>query len=401
MRLRHHTVVAWSIAAAGLLVPTARAADAIRKPLGAGEREAVLALMTAIDQAQRAESVAAAPLLWDPAVLKTSTGSAYIPFRLRMADGSDVPKTAMILVRAVSRNNGVARTDQESLLRPWVEAQGFRPTPWLSESVMLAPGDMPVSGPAAASVKRSIQNASQASTALALVTRARDKEKKDLEVAHPLFPFEDYYIVGAKSPRGSDPHAIDRALTLPSGEYDVYLAMLDRSRKDAVPVIARERLTVPDFWNDRLSVSSILFVSDVHALKAAFSGEQQAEHAYAFGRAEVVPAGKTSFTRDEALSVVFQACNYGAPDSDLSAEYNFFRVVDGARRPFNHTDPQEYDDGSLPPTSPWSSQAFLTQAVPLSRFAVGAYELDVIVTDRRTRSTAKGTVAFTVVPEVR
>ena len=85
----------------------------------------------------------------------------------------------------------------------------------------------------------------------------------------------------------------------------------------------------------------------------------------------------------------------------FAAESMFYRVTDGGRRLFNHTDPQQYEDASLPPTSPWSSQAFLTQAVPLARFQPGAYELEIVITDRRTRATAKGTVAFTVVPEVR
>jgi hypothetical protein len=363
-----------------------RAADSSpRKALAASQREAVLTLMKATDAAQQLETAPAARLAWQPSVLKTSTGSAYVPFRLTMPDGSAPPASTAIFVRAVSRRGGVARTDEESLLRGWVDAQGFRPTPWLSETVMLAPGDMPVSGPAAASVKRSIQNASQASTALALVTRARDKEKNQIEAAHPLFPFEEYYFIGPKSPRGSDPLAIDRALTLPPDDYDVYIAMLDETRKDATPLVVREPLTVPDFWNDRLSVSSIVFVSDVHALKAASSPEQQAEHAYAFGRAEIVPVGKTAFSSAEALAVVFQACNYGSPDSDLLAEYNFYRVTNGARRLFNHTDPQQYGDASLPPTSSWSSQAFLTQAVPLARFQPGAYELEVVITDRRRR----------------
>jgi hypothetical protein len=160
---------------------------------------------------------------------------------------------------------------------------------------------------------------------------------------------------------------------------------------------SRHPLTVPDFWNDRLSLSTVMLVSDVHALKAAFSADKQSEHAYAFGRAEIVPAATTSFTKDEALSVVYQVCNYGSPDSDLVAEYNVYRNGDGARRLFNHTDPQAYDDASLPPTSPWSSQAFLTKAVLLARFPAGRYELEVVVKDRRTRATATGTVAFTVV----
>jgi len=388
---------AWSLAVLIAVALVSTAGPAPRKPLGASQRQAVLTLMKATDAAQGLEPAAEPPLLWEAATLKTSEGRAYVPFRLTLRDGSEPPRSATIYVRAVSRRGGVPRTDEESLLRPWVEAQGFRNTPWLSETVMLAPGEVPVAGIATASGKRSIQNASQASTALALVTRARDKEKNEIETAHPLLPFEEYYVIGPKSPRGSDPRAIERAMTLPPGDYDVYVAMLDASRKEARPLVVRHLLTVPNFWNDRLSLSTIMLVSDVHGLKTAFSAEEQSEHAYAFGRAEIVPAASTSFTKDEALSVVYQVCNYGSPDSDLVADYNFYRNGDGARRLFNHTDAQDYDDGSLPPTSPWSSQAFLTQAVPLARFPAGRYELEVVVKDRRTRATATGSVAFTVV----
>ena len=41
------------------------------------------------------------------------------------------------------------------------------------------------------------------------------------------------------------------------------------------------------------------------------------------------------------------------------------------------------------------------QTVPLRPFPPGRYELDVIVRDRLTRSTATGTVAFAVVSELR
>ena len=71
---------------------------------------------------------------------------------------------------------------------------------------------------------------------------------------------------------------------------DVYVAMLDASRKEASPLVVRRPLTVPDFWNDHLSLSTVMLVSDVHALKTAFSADEQSEHAYAFGRAEIVPA---------------------------------------------------------------------------------------------------------------
>jgi len=135
-------------------------------------------------------------------------------------------------------------------------------------------------------------------------------------------------------------------------------------------------------------------------LKAALAGERQAEHPYAFGRFEVVPVSGAAFTTDETLSVFFQLCNYGAPDSDVTAEYSFYRV-DGGRRLFNRTEPQQFADADLPPAGAWETQAFMMQSVPLASFPAGQYELEVSVRDRLTRATTKSAVAFTVVSGVR
>ncbi len=107
-----------------------------------------------------------------------------------------------------------------------------------------------------------------------------------------------------------------------------------------------------------------------------------------------------SFAPSEAISVVFQMCNYGAPDADLTAEYTFYRT-DGTRRLFNRTEPQQYADADLPPPGGWATQAFGMQTVPLQPFPPGQYELEVEVRDRLTRAMMKGTVAFTVASGLR
>src|SRR5262249_47422131 len=117
---------------------------------------------------------------------------------------------------------------------------------------------------------------------------------------------------------------------------------------------------------------------------------------YTFGRAEVVPVKRTRFTQADVLTIVFQLCNYGAPDSDLSADYAFYRREGSERRLFNRTVPQQLSDGELPPPAPWETQAFITRSLPLSAFPLGEFELEVTVRDRLTRATAKQSVTFTV-----
>jgi len=114
----------------------------------------------------------------------------------------------------------------------------------------------------------------------------------------------------------------------------------------------------------------------------------------------VIPATGAVFTTEEALTVVFQICNYGTPDSDLTINYTFYRV-DGGRRLFNRTNPQQFADADLPPAGAWESQAFASRTVPLRPFPAGQYELEVQVSDRLTRATAKAAVVFTVASGLR
>src|SRR2546422_788039 len=90
--------------------------------------------------------------------------------------------------------------------------------------------------------------------------------------------------------RASDPRLVERALALPPGEYDVYVALLDRARQKASsPAILRRTVTIPDYWNDRLALSSLILVSRINTLKAPLSHEHQIESPYTLGQAEVVP----------------------------------------------------------------------------------------------------------------
>jgi hypothetical protein len=96
------------------------------------------------------------------------------------------------------------------------------------------------------------------------------------------------------------------------------------------------------------------------------------------------------------LSVVYQICNYGAPDADLTADYSFYRVGDGPRKYFNGTKAQTMGDEDLPPPSLLGTQAFAMQKVPLGSFPAGRYELEISVRDRLTRATAKAVAGFVV-----
>jgi hypothetical protein len=376
-----------------------------RPPVDPRDRDAILALIKAVDLAQAADQPSSDALAWDHHILKAGDHAAYMPFRLTLGAAADGIKPTTLYVRAVSRRDGRRASDERSSLHDWL-IRGGGIGPRNGETVFLAPGEIPVGGPAVGSSRRSTAEAAQAFTALTLREREYEKQRKadadarkqaESKERDPfLFPFEEYYAIDLKPGR-----SVERALMLPPGEYDIYAAIVDRSRvKTSSPITLRRTVTVPDFWTDELALSSIILAKDVRTLKAPFSGRQQVEHPYAFGMSEVVPVAAPSFTTDDALTVVFQMSNYGAPDADLTAEYMFFRV-DGTRRLFNRTDPQHFSDEDLPKPGAWETQAFTMQTVPLHPFPPGQYELEVTLRDRLTRATTKGTVAFTVSSGVR
>ena len=340
--------------------PLSAAGPPIRRSLDSKEREAVLSLLKAVDLAQEVDAASDAALTWANHAFKSADQTAYVPFRIHMKGVSDAFKSAAMYVRAVSRRDGTRASEERSYLRDWlVRGGGVPPRP--AETVYLGAGEMPV-GLAAGSSRPSISAPGGASTALALQERQYEKErvaaseakkKREAKERDPLvFPFEEYYFVDLKPGPAGDLRAIERALALPPGEYDVFVALVDRARvKSSSPVILKQSVSVPDFWNDQLVLSSLILAREVRELKAPVSAQQQAEHPYAFGLAEMVPVVAPDFATDDVLRVVFQMCNYGAPDADLSAEYTFYRV-DGERRLFNRTEPQQFSDADLPALPP-------------------------------------------------
>jgi hypothetical protein len=394
--MRHGLVVGVVIALETALLA---AAPPTRRPLDAKEREAILTLLKAVDLAQETDVLSDAGLAWSSHVLKSGDQTAYVPFRLTI-DNPELKSPAMY-VRAVSRHDGMRASDEHSSLREGL-LHGSGVMPRTPETVWVGLGEMPVGGAAIASTRQATAAAAAAFGALQMQQRSFEKQKAAEEAAKKraetkernpfLFPYEDYFFFDLKSA-----HSVERALALPPGEYDIYVGLIDRTRvKTSGPQVLKRTVTIPDFWSDRLLLSSLMLVREVRQLNAPLPAAQQVERPFAFGQAEIVPVATPAFTPDDALSVVYQICNYGAPDADLRAEYNFFATTDGSRRLFNRMEPQLFGDADLPPPQPWTNQAFAMQSVSLKSFPPGQYELEVVMRDRLTRASASGSVAFTV-----
>ena len=100
------------------------AAPPKRKPLGPNEREAVLALVKAVDLAQATDTASDPALAWDHHVLKSGNYTGYVPFTLTTT--TPAYKSTAMYVRAVSRHDGMRSSSEHSYVRDWLLQQPRR-----------------------------------------------------------------------------------------------------------------------------------------------------------------------------------------------------------------------------------------------------------------------------------
>ena len=125
------------------------------------------------------------------------------------------------------------------------------------------------------------------------------------------------------------------------------------------------------------------------------------ERPYALGRAEIVPALVSAFSRQDTLQPVVlldgaRSDSRGKPDVML--EYVFYRADSAPGAPFARTKPLTLNGSTLPADfdlvdERYSSAAY---AVPLASFPPGSYRLEVKVTDAMTSQSVTRDVTFSV-----
>lgn len=238
------------------------------------------------------------------------------------------------------------------------------------------------------------------------------KTEKDAKNAQQ-YPFEDVYFMELRAPAApGQPQKLTRAFAVPAGSYDVYLALRDRpasgekAAADAPVKVAvmKQELTVPNFWGNEFTTSSLILADKVEPLSGQLSPEQQRERPYVLGATEIVPASDNKFKKTEELGVIFQVYNYqmgsdGKPDVQI--DYMFHQKdASGAEKPFNKTEPQKFNAQTLPPNfSPEQGHQIVGgQMIPLASFPEGDFRLEIKVTDNKAQKTLQREVLFTVVP---
>ena len=199
---------------------------------------------------------------------------------------------------------------------------------------------------------------------------------------------------------------ISRAMAIPGGEYDVFIAVKEKGTGDkkqvAKSAVLQHDLSVPDFNKPELATSSVIVADTVEPVQTAMSSEQQQENPYTFGTMKIVPAVKTQFPKTGELQVVFWI--YGATQDatkkpDVQIEYNFHQKTAEGEKYFNKTAPQMLNASTLPPQFDMAAGHQLpgSLVVPLASFPAGDYRLEIKITDKPSGKTLTRDVAFSVV----
>lgn len=246
-----------------------------------------------------------------------------------------------------------------------------------------------------------VVNRNAAVPAPAVATEKKDEKK----AAPPEYPFEDVRFVDVKATEASQPHRLVRAISLPAGEYDVYVLIRERVGKDKkVPVkggVLKQALNVPDYWNGELTTSSVILTNKAEQLTAPATEVDVAANPYLFGQTKITPSPDNKFSKADELSIVFQVYNTAAATGgkpDVSVEYNFYRKAGAEEKFFNKTNPQEFNATTLPPQFDMAAGHTLVGglSIPLASFPEGDYRLEIKVHDKAANKSKVENISLTV-----
>lgn len=207
---------------------------------------------------------------------------------------------------------------------------------------------------------------------------------------------------------------IARAIALPPGDYEVFVAIKERSvapnsavtnppsTPPAKSGLLRHAVLAPDFNKPELQTSSVILATTVETVSGQLSPAEQEANPYVFGPMRILPSRDNRFSKSNELQVIFWVYGATAPAAgkpDVSIDFNFYlKQADGAEKYFNKTAPQELNAKTLPPefNAAAGHQLPGSLVVPLTSFPPGDYRLEIKVTDKPSGKVVTQNVTFTV-----
>jgi hypothetical protein len=370
-------VIACALAVGAIAMVSAQPRTDRNRSLTADQRRESVDLVRIVDSVAGGELPGGdAWLSLDAHFLRAPDGRTYVPFTLKVQEAPEGFETIGLYVRVMR-----AEAPSES-------ARVDIPTGTNA-------GDFPASVPERQFVRPGTPTAGENAAVLAATSAY-------LQRSPQRFPFEDLHF-GALGPAGReiDLRLIRRAMVVPAGEYDLFVAIRESggrksSESRTRAAVLKQRLVVPDFSKPDLQMSSILLADRIEPLARPLSQTEQAERPFALGSVEIEPARDTVLQPSESLSVIFFVYNPATNASgtpDLKVDYQFYRTG-AVETLFIATQPQVFEKDPLPPGR--NRVQVVDAAIPMARFAPGTYRLSIHVTDRLADTALARDLYFTV-----
>jgi hypothetical protein len=231
-----------------------------------------------------------------------------------------------------------------------------------------------------------------------------------------VYPFEAVFPIDLTN----GPTRITRGFTVPAGEYDVYVALRERSGVEGQPraraAVLKQPISVPDFWAGELAASSVLLADRIDSLARPIDAAEMFERPYVVGDNDIQVAAEPVFRKDRELVVVFLIYDplmTSDGNFDVKVDYHLYRRSSGAvegsngehpaarpgERYVSRTDPQRLSRSNAGARLDLSAGRSLMagQGILLSSFDEGEYRLGITVTDVLSHRTLSRDVSFTVV----
>ena len=329
-------------------------------------------------------------LKWSHHAFRTMDGLIYVPFTLVIEEAPDAFASISMYVRVANLGETSRAGKERSKRRNYTEFE---------------PGEVPVFVP---------ERATNALTPF--ITQLAGEHSAVLRLAHDQavydesrYPFENIHFIDFRASDAAEPYRVQRAVAVPPGDYDVYVAVREYRRSGQQPskpkvAVMKRTLRVPAFSTTELDTSSIVVAEDILQLPSPFNSVDQSSHPYAFGIAEIVPMEHHFLSGDDNLSVVFFVYNVALDAQrkpNITVGYRFFEQAAVSEVFFSQTAPVEFNSSTLPEQfdiQALNDQLFVSQAVALQSFSEGAYRLEIVVTDNIASRTIVKNVRFVVTP---
>lgn len=337
-----------------------------RERLNQAELAEIRVLVAAVDRAMKGDPVAeSASIRWLPHFLRAPDGRTYVPYTIAIEDvPEDSFSSVALYVRVATRGDRTISTERDKRIGP-------------------TGTDVP---------SFAYDDAAAASNRLRFLDRPDQKQSGP-------YPFEVAHFAPVWWEGRPGSGLVQRALVLPAGSYDLYLAV--REREDAIArgqtplasVLKRE-LDVPDFSTKAFSISSPILAARIDPIGRSLDAREQTMRPYAFGGSEITPVPTKTFAPSDTLTVLFFVYNAGMDrrgKPDVSAEFQFFRLrPDGSGDAVGPPVAQRFDSTVLPSEFDLRAGHPLVpmQALPLASIPPGQYRLEIRVSDRISSASA-------------